>query len=744
MNVKNKLIIKKQPMPIMPLILSVFIFLLSISAANAADLKGIKYTKLPGDKVQINLETLGDFDEPGVFNTSDPARLAFDFFGMKKEGVESLIKVGIGAVDSIVTVATDDRTRIVVNLIENAKFDTEKLTNGFVITVGNGVEKTSKAASVKPKPFAKQPELLTSKRVEKIDFRRSDNGGGKVIVNLSDASTSIDVSEQAGEIVVDFQNARIESGLEKRLDVTDFATPVDSIDSFQSGENVRLILIPNGEYRQISYQNGTEFTVIVDPYVETEEEKAARENETGFNGERLSINFQRIQVRAALAVISDFTGINIVASDDVEGELTLNLKDVPWDQALDVILETKGLSKRQTGDVIWVAPAAKVAELKKAQAEAAQASADLEPLVSEVIQVNYAKAVELRKVILGEVEGSDGGAGRDKSQDTFVVFGGEGGEGGFQNPQDKKSGLKITADERSNSLIITTTVENLKGIKGLIAQLDRPLRQVMIETRIVEASDTFSRELGAKLGFQRVTENTRGAGGTSNLGTTISGGTLQGNQTIDRSLVDDGPLNYFNDGPGLNVDLGANPIGLERAASYAFQLFKAGKGYANIISLELSALEANGNGKIVASPRLVAANNTEASIKQGQIRIFSREGSDGEALEREALLELKVTPQITPDDRVILDVEITQDFFESVDVINTKEIDTQVIIENGETIIIGGIYQEQSANSVNKVPLLGDVPVVGNLFKKKSKSTQRTELLIFLTPKLINEALRLG
>ena len=745
MNVKNKIVIKKQPIPIMSLVLSVFIFLFSaISVASAADLKGIKYTKLPGDKVQINLETSGDFDEPGVFNTSEPARLAFDFFGMKKGDVESLLKVGIGSVDSIVTVATDDRTRVVVNLIENAKFNTEKIANGFVINVGNGIEKTSTATSSKPKPFAKQPELVSSKSIEKIDFRRSKNGGGKVIVNLSDPSTSIDVSEQAGEIVIDFQGAKISSDLEKRLDVTDFATPVDSIDSFQSGENVRLILIPNGEYRQISYQNGKEFTVIVDPFVETEEERAARENETGFNGERLSINFQRIQVRAALAVIADFTGINIVASDEVEGELTLNLKDVPWDQALDVILETKGLSKRQTGDVIWIAPAARVAELKKAQAEAAAASAELEPLVSEVIQINYARATDLRDVLLGEEDNSGGGGqSNDDTQNTVILDEGEGGSGS-QNAKDGKSGLIITADERSNSLLVTTTRENLKGIKALINKLDKPLRQVMVETRIVEASDTFSRELGARLGFQRVTENTSGFGSGTNLGTTISGATVGGNDVVGNSLVDDGPLQFAQGGPGLNVDLSANPIGLESAASYAFQLFRAGTGFANILNLELSALEANGDGKIVASPRLVAANNTEARISQGQIVIFERANSDGETLEREALLELVVTPQITPDDRVILDVEITQDSFESATVINTKRIETQILVENGETIIIGGIFQEQEVNQITKVPFLGDLPYLGNAFKKKSKLKDRTELLIFLTPKLINDALRLG
>ncbi len=712
--------------------------------ANAVDLNKIRFTKLPGDKVQINLETSGPVSKPGVFSTNDPARIAFDFFGMKKVFAESLIKVGVGAVDSIVTVATDDRTRVVLNLVDNAPYTTEVTDNGFVVTINSISGKTAKLGNVAPKPFAKQPEIVSNKKVQKVDFRRSDNGGGKVIVDLSDPLTSVDVSEQSGEIIVDFQSSSLEPGLEKRLDVADFATPVSTVDVFQNGENVRMILVPNGRYQQISYQNEGVYTVIVDPYVETEEDKE-KADENGYLGERLSINFQRIDVRSALAVISDFTGLNIVTSDDVQGELTLNLKDVPWDQALEVILETKGLAKRENGSVIWVAPADTIAKRQAEQLKANKATSLLEPSITEIIQVNYAKAIDLIPLLKPEDSISkDDLAGASRSDNGLLVVD-KSSEDGAGDSLSKR--LEITADERTNSLLVTTTATNMLVIKNLIKQLDKPVRQVMIETRIVEAIDTFSKELGVRLGFQRVAQNARfpGSSDSNFADTSISSGTLAGANAIDASLVDDADgVANASGGNGLNVDLGASAIGTLQAASYALQLFKAGKGYANIISLELSALEADNKGKIVASPRLVTASQQKASIKQGEERVFARNGSDGEALVKEAVLQLEVTPQITPDDRVILDVKITQDFFVSEFVVNKKEILTQVLVENGETIVIGGIYQESSSNTVTKVPLLGDLPLLGNLFKKKSNVKNRTELIIFLTPKIINPALNLG
>jgi len=474
----------------------------------------------------------------------------------------------------------------------------------------------------------------------------------------------------------------------------------------------------------------------------------------GYSGERLSINFQKIEVRSALAVIADFTGINFVTSDSVQGEITINLKDVPWDQALDVIMKTKGLAKRQNGNVIWVAPAREIADIEEAELKANAVVAEFAPLVSEIIQVNYAKAEDIATVIKsvkvvkqGDLSSKAGISGLDRSSLNVTET-------------DKNSLLtargSVTVDARTNSLLVQDVAGKIKELRNLIAQLDQPVRQVMIETRIVEASDNFSRELGARLGFQRITENAQfpGASG-SNLGDFVGSGTTEGLTVIQDSRIDDEPGLIFdtsrNAPGGLAVDLGANGIDGNLPASYAFDIFRAGTGFAHLITLELSALEADGRGKIVASPRLITANQKEAVIKQGEERVFTVFGDDDVEVEtKEAVLSLEVTPQITPDDRVVLDVKITQDaFIPNADVnvaaaLRKKEIITQVLADNGETIVIGGIYQEENSEGVVKVPFLGDIPFLGNLFRQKSRRDNRVELLIFMTPKIISPKLNLG
>jgi len=381
------------------LILSVAAF--NVNGAYAAELTDVRFTKLPGDKVQINIGVNGAIQEPGQFTTITPARIAFDFFGSSKAFKESLVKIGIGNVDSLIAVETDDRTRVIVNLLESTS-------------------------------FANQPEMVSSKYINSVDFRRNSNGGGKLIVELSDESTSVNVQEQGSKISLSFGETTLSSGLEKRLDVVDFATPVESIDVYQQGSNVAMLVSANDKFRQVSYQSGTTFTLVIDKFTETDAEREEREKrENQFTGDRLSINFQKIEVRAALAVISDFTGINIVTSDDVEGELTLNLKDVPWDQALDVILKTKGLDKRVSGDVIYVAPSQQLAEQEQREKEAQEALADIEPLVSEVIKINYANAVELREVLLGEEDNA--GSDSDNVNTVINLGGDEGNKAGKNN-----------------------------------------------------------------------------------------------------------------------------------------------------------------------------------------------------------------------------------------------------------------------------------------------------------------------
>ena len=708
----------------------------------AAELEKVLISQLPSNKVQINLKTFsGKIPEPKVFKTQKPARLVFDFPGLKSSLEKTDFLVNIGAVTSLKVVEVSDRTRFVMSLTKTVPYQITEVDGQFSIVVDSvSIVKNNKAET---KPFAKKPDIASTNKINNIDFRRTTKSGGKVVIKLSNPDTVVNVGQKDGELLVDFSNVLLDSSLEKRLDVTDFATPVSSIDTFQNGENVRMVISPSQEYQQISFQNNDIFTVILDPIVEEEkEEKSDLVDENGFSGERLSLNFQRLEVRSALSVISDFTGLNIIASDDVEGELTLNLKDVPWDQALDVILESKGLAKRQKGNVIWVAPARRIAEFEEQQLELAQASQALEPLVSEVLNINYANAIELRDVILGETEDRNRrDDGNDDTDERPVIFLQPEGNGSVQEVggSEGSSLLTVTADERTNSLIVTTTRTNMVAIKALIAELDRPVKQVMVETRIVNASDTFSRELGARLGFTRLTENVRGPNG-SNLGTTSVSGSVASANAAQQSIIDGGDV-FANTTPGgLNVDLGANGVNGFNPAATAFSLFRAGTGFANIINLELSALEGSGRGKVISSPRLVTANQQPAEIRTGETRFVDIQNNEGNTVSeaRDAFLSLNVTPQISPDDNLILDVEISQDFFLVDDSIQRNNIQTQVTVENGETVIIGGIYQENKSSQVTKVPFLGDIPYLGNLFKQRSNTNTRTELLIFLTPRIID------
>ena len=729
-------------------------------AQDGAVLTDILVSELSGDEVQINLVTDAKLDEPGSFSTDTPPRIALDFFGLKNGLDSSQIDVSTGKVDSIVAVETVDRTRVIVNLFDTARYTLIPTDDGYSVTIHNNDTDISEVTA--PKPFAARPDVVSDTAVTNVDFRRSEAGGGTLIVDFNNENISVDTRERDGEILIDLLGVNLPKELEQRLDVTDFATPVQTIDSFQNADNVRMVVIPQGRYQHLSLQAGRRFTLIVDPIIETEEEKRDREDATlGYEGERLSINFQNIDTRSALAVIADFTGINFVTSDSVGGEITINLKDVPWDQALDVILRTEGLAKRQTGNVIWVAPAAEIRQVEQEELEANAVVEEYAPLVTEVIRINYAKAEEIAEVIksIRVIRQGNTASGQDFQGPVSTSFN--------VTETDKNSLLSargsVTVDRRTNSLLVQDVPDKIRSLRNVIAELDKPVRQVLIETRIVEANDNFSRELGARLGFQRITENARfpGANG-SDIGDFVGSGTTEGLEVIQNSRTDDEPGLIFDSSRGapggLAVDLGADSIQGTNAASYAFDIFRAGTGYAHLITLELSALEADGRGRIVASPRLVTANQKEARISQGQEVYVTIPGNGsgavgggavggggGGGLEKiEAELTLIVTPQITPDDRVILDVQINQDDLITPTIVGTKQIETQVLADNGETVVIGGIFQEENINSETKVPVLGDIPILGNLFKKRSKRSDRTELLIFLTPKIISPKLNLG
>jgi len=647
--------------------------------------------------------------------------------------------VNLGPVESVTAVQAEDRTRVVINLAKSVEFDTRVDPGGVVVVLGP----KASAAIGGAKPVVASPAAANGKTatfpgapsgprqaISSVDFRRGTGGEGKVIVTLTDPKVGIDINDALGEIVVDFLATSVPQALEQSLDVVDFATPVQRVDTFQHDGAARVVVKAGGRFTHSAYQAGNVFTIDVKPFVEKEAQR--KKDEFGFSGDKLSLNFQSIEVRAALQVIADFTGLNFVTSDAVTGNLTLRLRDVPWDQALDIILKTKGLAMRQTGNVVWVAPAEEVAAKEKQILEAQKTVADLEPLATEVIAVNYAKAKDIA-TLLKSIKAIDSGL-KNQPFGSVSVSKIETESNSLLSPRGS-----VTVDERTNTLLLQDTPSKIREVKKLIAQLDKPVRQVMIETRIVQASDDFSKNLGARFGItnRNRTFNIPGSS-TTNAGDAVLTGQLENAEGIynrDEYLINES---------GLNFDLPALPIGNADPGHLAFTLFKIGATH--LLSLELSALEAEGKGKIIANPRLVTANQKQARIEQGQERTVPPTGFATEPTVIEAKLSLEVTPQITPDDSIIMDVHIAQDNFAqaSNDTVETKEIQTQVLLKNGETVVIGGIYQQQINTNVSKVPMFGDLPLVGALFRRKEEIDTKTELLIFLTPRILSPALNVA
>jgi type IV pilus assembly protein PilQ len=684
-------------------------------------IEDIVYAKLPGDRVQIQLRMSGTPGKPAVFTTSNPARIALDFQNTRVNMARSSVKVGTGAVTSVNAVEAQNRSRIIVNLVKPAAYTSTSDNRSFTLTVDNPVGGVAGTQAAKTTRFANAARS-GKHSLKGIDFRRGPQGDGKVIIGLSDTGVGIDIREQAGEIIVDFLDTGIPTELQRRLDVTDFGTPVMNVDTFVQGKNVRMVITAKDKYEHLAYQAGEMFTVNVKPVVEKPGDK--KKDEFGYSGEKLSLNFQNIDVRAALQVIADFTNLNFVTSDSVKGNLTLRLKDVPWDQALDIIATAKNLAIRRGGNVVTVGPADEVAAKEKAALEAGKNVLELEALVSEMIQINYSKADEIAK-LLKSIKAVDTGA--------RSVF----GSVNVQNAQTESNTLlsprgQVSVDERTNTLLIQDTASKIKEVRKLISALDQPVRQVMIETRLVEARDSFAKNLGVKWGVAA-----QGPLGTSAAGTVCGTLGCAANMATGTGIS--------LDSSALSVNLGAGQIGDTLAGSIATILQLPG---GNLLSLELSALEEEGLGKVISSPRLITANQKKARIEQGQERIFLIPGATGStSVIKKAVLALDVTPRITPDDKVILDVLITKDNFVSANpldsTINKKEITTQVLLDNGQTVVIGGIYEQELLNTITKVPFFADVPLVGWLFNRKSTLDNKSELLIFLTPRILSDTLSL-
>lgn len=670
-----------------------------IITAHAAGntLQSVDFSSLPGNKAQITLTMSQPAAAPLSFTIDNPARIALDFPDTANGLATRSQDIGIGMADSITVVEAKGRTRVVVNLVDMVPYEAHADGNKVVLTIQNAGRELSDAAAV-----AAQATGGSSNMISNIDFRRGTGGEGRVIVTLSDPSIPVDMRQESGLVVVDFYRAQLPRELERRLDVLDFATPVKTIDAYTKGENVHMVITPMGNYDYIAYQADDQFTIEVRQLTKQEVEEK-KKDEFGYSGERLSLNFQDIEVRSVLQLIADFTGINVVVSDTVKGSLTLRLKNVPWDQALDIILKTKGLAMRQTGNVMLVAPSEEIAAREKLELESQKQIQELEPLYSEYLQINYAKASDITALL--------------KSGDTTLM---------------SDRGM-VTVDERTNTLLVQDTAAKLAEIRKLIAQLDIPVRQVLIESRIVLANNDFARELGVQFGVAKRTtydnDHILTIGGTQENGFEVTG-----------------PQTGFNPGDnteGLLVDL---PIA-SAGSSIGLAIGKLGS---HLLQLELSALESEGKGEVISSPRVLTSNQKAAYIETGTEVPYQESTSSGATSIsfKKAVLRLEATPQITPDDRIIMDLLINKDAVgeitaTNVPTIDTNEISTQVLVDNGETLVLGGIYEETNTQAITRTPFFGELPVIDWLFKRTVKEHDKQELLIFVTPKIVKEDFRL-
>jgi type IV pilus assembly protein PilQ len=686
-------------------------------------LESIDVQNLAGQQLQLTLHHSAPPSEPVAFTIDNPARISLDLANTALALPSRRIDVRSGGVDSVLAAEAAGRTRLVLNLDRLLPYTTRVSGNDVILLIGGAAASPSAAAAASsgaagsPVPRAASAAAPTGPRaIRGIDFRRGAGGTGRVIVRLSDPRTPVSLRQLGNQIVVDFAGAEVASNLARRYDAGDFATPVSGFDVVRVGDGVRIAISATGDFEQLAYQSDDQYVVEVQPA-----RKAAQKTEDKrvYTGERLTLNFQDIETRAVLQLLADASGQNIVVSDSVQGSVTLRLQNVPWDQALDIVLRTKGLDKRRNDNVIIVAPTEELAAREKAELAARQDVQELAPLRSEYLQVNYAKAADLAALI--------------KTQ----------GEGGLLSKRGS-----VSVDERTNTLLLQDSADRLDDIRRLVGTLDIPIRQVQIEARIVIVSDDFSRELGARAGFSGFDFF------GSNLGYT-SGSALANDQALadfldrlnDNTVGNEGvPFIVSDDvntpSPRYNVNLPvANPAG-----SIAYMLL--GQDY--LVDLEISAAQAEGRGEVISTPRVITANQREASIEQGVEIPYQESASSGATTIsfKKAVLSLKVTPQVTPDNRVILDLNIKKDSVGQVIVggagqqvpsIDTREITTQVLVNDGQTVVLGGILETERRETEKKVPYLGDVPVLGRLFKTTGKTNNKDELLIFVTPKILRE-----
>jgi type IV pilus assembly protein PilQ len=684
-----------------------------VQAAHAQGenrLESVQANSLPGNKVEVTLRLSDTAPQPLTFTVDNPARIALDLPNTSVAMTSRRIDVKQGVLDTVNVAEAGGRTRVVLNVDSLVAYETRVQGNSIIVSLGAGgsrVAATTTAATQTSRPVA---PVSGTRNINNIDFRRGSDGSGRVIVELTDAKVPADLRQEGGRVVVNFAKTTVPDTLLQRLDVVDFATPVNSVDVLRVGDTARLVVNATGDYEQLAYQSENVYTIEFRPVVKLPPELQDKKE---YTGERLTLNFQDIETRAVLQLLADTSGQNMVISDSVGGNVTLRLQNVPWDQALDIVMRTKGLDMRQDGNVMFIAPAAEIAAREKEILSARKEVQELAPLRTEYLQVNYAKAGDLATLI----------------------------KSGANNSLLSERG-SVAIDERTNTLLLQDTSERLADIRRLVSTLDIPVRQVMIEARIVIVNDDFSRELGVRFGATAALNR----GGSDGRGVIGSPGYVTEDNEIPISAQ-----------PGFNMPTGfLLPNQEDRwlvnlpTGSTAGRLALTLLDSDYIVDLELSAAQAEGRGEIISSPRLITANQREATIEQGVEVPYQESSSSGATTTqfKKAVLSLKVTPQITPDNRVILDLTVSKDsvgqlvasatggFVPSID---TREIVTQVLVNDGQTVVLGGILESERRESEQKVPLLGDVPVLGRLFKSTTKTDNKDELLIFVTPRILRE-----
>ena len=696
-------------------------------AQSSRTLQSVDFLALDGERVLLTLTLSEPAPEPVVFTIDKPARLSLDLADTRLGVPDRFKKIGIGQALSVASIEAKGRTRVVIELTElvpyNVRVDGKKvlvnIDNGLAAKMAppqSGVATAAAASASASKP-------LRAAGINNIDFRRGEKGEGRVVVTLADPKTGVDVTEVGGKIVINFRGAGLPDKLQRRLEVLDFATPVKFVDARVEGLSSSITVTPvdGAEFEQVAYQTGNVFTLELQPLSAEKVEERKKQNPQ-FVGERVSLSFQSVDIRSLLQIIADVAGTNMVVSDSVSGEIAMRLQNVPWDQALDIILRTKGLGMRQQGNVMLVAPLEELAMREKVELESQKQNADLAPLRSEIVQVNYAKATDIAKLL--------------KASNNSLL----------------SARAAVTVDERTNTLIILETRDKLAELRQLIGQLDIPVRQVLIESRIVIARDDYGKQLGARFGLTAAgtrngnllaTTGTTGGGATGNVSNRTGTSSVSGTGGMVDSFIAGGrtgpvAIPFAADRYNVNLPTAANNAG-------GIALAILGAGY--LVDLELSALQTEGRGEVISNPRVITANGKQAYVEQGTEIPYREASSSGAATVsfKKAVLGLTVTPQITPDNRILMDLAVTNDtigqVFDGIPTLDIRRVNTQVLVKTGETVVLGGVFEQSAQRDASKVPLLGDLPLLGNFFKNDIKSNSKRELLIFVTPKLLQQGL---